>query len=188
MDCGPAHERRAGGGYHARLSRLSGTLAGLPLRPPRPGRPASSSGSPGRLPGVPGGPGVGARPAEAPGAGGPALLPGRALHPAHGGPTRTRPARPGAAAAPPQPGGARPRSWRRWAIAAAVLLAFTGVCVPAHRAREGYTDAHRVVAEHEEAVANARAAVEVAQQELKEAVTQRDEKIAQIQHEIKARE
>src|SRR5262249_56814944 len=89
---------------------------------------------------------------------------------------------------PVRPRLSRPRSWRRWAVAAAVLLAFTGVSVPAHRAHEGYTGAQRVVADHEEAVADARDAVEVAQEELKKAATQRDEKIAQIQHEIKARE
>src|SRR5947209_8567372 len=51
----------------------------------------------------------------------------------------------------------RTRPWRRWAAAAAVLLALAGLAEPARRAREDYRAAQDALRAHDEAVAGARA-------------------------------
>jgi hypothetical protein len=80
------------------------------------------------------------------------------------------------------------RSWVRWAVAAAVLLAVAGLSVPGYRAYDEYQAASRAVREHRDAVTEAQTELAHVQEEIREAGEAQQRRLADLEREVKARE
>src|SRR5262249_22047043 len=88
---------------------------------------------------------------------------------------------------PVRPRAARPlRSWRRWAVAAAVLVALAGLTVPAYQAYRGYAVAARTVHQHELAVADARGQLDRTKEALASAARDCDRGVAAYHTRVEA--
>lgn len=82
----------------------------------------------------------------------------------------------------------RPVRWQPWAAAAAVLLAVAGLGSALGLAGRDYAVAGRVAQEKEDALADARDAVKSANEELRIAAHERDQRIEEVRHNVRARE